>query len=97
MCSGASAKVQAAALRNWTLLLTTVPAGRLDSDFVEDNIKLLAALLHADDVEVRRGWGWGRAVGRAGLGLLVQVWSGSAFFPGEQRRGECGSSQAETV
>lgn len=46
-------KVQAAALRGWSLLLTTVPAGQLDSDFVEGNLKVLAALLHSDDVEVR--------------------------------------------
>ena len=44
--------MQSAALRNWSLLLTTVPAGQLDSDFVEANIKVLAALLHSDDVEV---------------------------------------------
>ena len=46
-------KVQAAALRGWSLLLTTVPAGHLDSDFVETNIRVLAGLLHSDDVEVR--------------------------------------------
>ena len=44
--------MQAAALRGWSLLLTTVPSGQLDSDFVEKYIKQLAALLHADDVEV---------------------------------------------
>ncbi|GAB4824115.1 hypothetical protein N2152v2_011161 [Parachlorella kessleri] len=52
-----TAKVQAAALRGWSLLLTTIPSGQLDSDFVEKYIKQLAALLHADDVEVRSAAG----------------------------------------
>ena len=58
--------MQSAALRNWSLLLTTVPAGQLDSDFVEANIKVLAALLHSDDVEVG-------AAGRAEAGRVLQV------------------------
>jgi hypothetical protein len=51
--SAGQAKLQAVALRGWTLLLTTVPTWHLDSDFVESRLSLLAGLLHSDDVEVR--------------------------------------------
>ena len=51
--SSGQAKLQAVALRGWTLLLTTVPAWHLDSGFVESHLSLLAGLLHSDDVEVR--------------------------------------------
>ena len=49
--------VQAAALRGWTLLFTTVPAWKLGTDFVEDHLKGLATLLHGDNVDVRAAAG----------------------------------------
>ena len=50
--------VQVPGLRGWTLLFTTVPAWKLGgSGFIEDNLKLLAALLHAEDVDVRSAAG----------------------------------------
>ena len=50
--------MQAAALRGWTLLLTTVPAWQLGgTTFVEDHLKMMAALLQGDDVEVRAAAG----------------------------------------
>jgi hypothetical protein len=49
----AAAPVVVAALRGWAFLLTTVPAHRLDSHFVETHLGLLAQLLNGGDVDVR--------------------------------------------
>ncbi|KAK9823814.1 hypothetical protein WJX72_005686 [[Myrmecia] bisecta] len=48
-----SFKVVAAALRGWALLLSTLPAWRLDSAKIEAHLASLASHLHDDDVEVR--------------------------------------------
>jgi len=55
--SNATGEVQAAALRGWTLLFTTVPAWKFASTVLDDQLKLLAALLHSDNVDVRAAAG----------------------------------------
>jgi hypothetical protein len=51
------AQVQAPALRSWSLLLTTVPAWKLGTSFVEAHLSWLTALLHSDNLEVRKAAG----------------------------------------
>ena len=50
-------KGQAAALRAWSLLLTTVPAWQLGSAFVDSHLSMLVGLLHSEDVDVRAAAG----------------------------------------
>lgn len=60
--SSSTGEVQAAALRGWTLLFTTVPAWKFASTVLDDQLKLLAALLHSDNVDVRAAAGEAVAV-----------------------------------
>jgi hypothetical protein len=60
--SNSIGEVQAAALRGWTLLFTTVPAWKFASTVLDDQLKLLAALLHSDNVDVRAAAGEAVAV-----------------------------------
>ncbi|KAK9843944.1 hypothetical protein WJX84_006704 [Apatococcus fuscideae] len=55
--SGRGPVVQAAALRAWSLLLTTAPSGLLDSDFIEASLGKLAKCLHSGSVDVRAAGG----------------------------------------
>ncbi len=55
--SSSTGEVQAAALRGWTLLFTTVPAWEFKSTVLDEQLKLLAALLHSDNVDVRAAAG----------------------------------------
>lgn len=52
-----AAKVQAAALRGWSLLLTTLPAWQLTAADIERQLASLADLLENPDVEVRSAAG----------------------------------------
>ncbi len=60
--SSSTGEVQAAALRGWTLLFTTVPAWKFASTALDEQLKLLAALLHSDNVDVRAAAGEAVAV-----------------------------------
>lgn len=52
-----AAKVQTAALRGWSLLLTTLPAWQLTAPDIERQLASLADLLESPDVEVRSAAG----------------------------------------
>lgn len=58
----ASPAVAAAALRGWALLLSALPRWKVDPDFCEQHLPLLAACLHAQDVEVRNTAGQAAAL-----------------------------------
>lgn len=49
--------MQAAALRGWTLLFTTVPAWKFGGNLVEEYLRKLGTLLHNNDVDVRAAAG----------------------------------------
>ncbi|KAL3152749.1 hypothetical protein ABBQ38_012337 [Trebouxia sp. C0009 RCD-2024] len=52
-----SAKVATAAIRGWSLLLSTVPTCRMTTHSVEESLQSLAKQLHSEDVEVRAAAG----------------------------------------
>ena len=55
--AGNGPAVQAAALRAWSLLLTTAPSGLLDSAFLEGSLGQLSKCLHSSSVDVRSAGG----------------------------------------
>ncbi|KAL3156213.1 hypothetical protein ABBQ32_012494 [Trebouxia sp. C0010 RCD-2024] len=52
-----SAKVATAAIRGWSLLLSTVPTWRMNTHSVEQSLQSLAKQLYSEDVEVRAAAG----------------------------------------
>ncbi len=80
LAAGSGPVVQAAALRAWSLLLTTAPPGLLDSEFIESSLGRLAKCLHSSSVDVR-------AAGGEAAALLYHS-SGLAALDAESAAGE---------
>ena len=78
----AAAKVQAAALRGWSLLLSTLPAWHLTAADIERQLASLAELLGSPYVEVRS------AAGEA-VALLFQTYGLSELDAGDPSASEC--------
>lgn len=57
LAAAAAAKVQSAALRGWSLLLSTLPAWQLTAADIECQLASLVELLQSPDVEVRAAAG----------------------------------------
>ena len=79
--AGSGPVVQAAALRAWSLLLTTAPSGLLDSDFIEASLGRLAKCLHSASVDVRAASGEAAA--------LLYHCSGLAALDSDPAAGAC--------
>ncbi len=55
--SGGSSSIKAAALRGWTLLLSSCPSWRLDGHFCSQSLQSLSSHLEEKDVDERNAAG----------------------------------------